>query len=65
MQTSVSITAIHEPSKAVIVLQDVTSVHESDGVWTVAIADQTLTLDRTVWAIITNSMAGTIESSEP
>lgn len=65
MQTSVSVTAIHEESGAVIVLQDVTSIQESSGVWTVVIADQTLTLDRTAWSIITSSIAGTIESSEP
>lgn len=65
MQTSVSITAMHMESKAVIVLQGVTSVQEAQGVWTVAIADQTLTFDRTAWAIITNSIAGVIPSQEP
>lgn len=65
MQTSVSITAMHMESKAVVVLQGVTNVQEAQGVWTVTIADQTLTFDRTAWAIITNSIAGVIPAEEP
>ena len=65
MQTNVSVTAIHKESGAVIVLQDVTSIQEASGVWTVVIADQTLTLDRSVWSIITSSIAGTIPAEEP
>lgn len=56
---------MHAETKAVIVLQGVSSVSESSGVWTVVCADQTLTFDRTAWTIITNSIAGVIPAEEP
>ena len=65
MTTTVSITAMHTESKAAIVLQGVSSVSESAGVWTVVCADQTLTFDRTAWTIITNSIAAPIPAEEP
>ncbi len=65
MITTVSITAIHSETNAVIVMQNVTSISESSGVWTVTIADQTLTFDRTAWAMITNSIAAPTTSENP
>ena len=64
MQTNVTMTAIHQESRAVLVMQGVTNVTESSNTWTVTIGELTISIDRTAWLIITNSIAGTIQDEE-
>lgn len=60
MISKVSITAIHTATKAVVVLQGITSLSQTDSTLTVTIAGLTITLDRTAWTIITNAIAAPI-----
>lgn len=62
MATQMTITAIHQETRAVLVMQGVTNLAESSGTWTVTIGGLTISIDRSAWAIVTNTIAPAITS---
>ena len=62
MATQMTITAIHQETRAVLVMQGVTNLAESSGTWTVTIGGLTIAIDRSAWAIVTNTIAPAITS---
>lgn len=62
MATQMTITATHQETRAVLVMQGVTNLTESSGTWTVTIGGLTIPIDRSAWAIVTNTIAPALTS---